>query len=339
MAEAAAARQSSLPPCTTSARARTSSSSVCKCEVGLEPLGRERPQLTEPSSGDGQKLARDSKGALLCNGLLELNTLARNIDPVGCGPGAALISLANLSKAYLCRELDKGAVRRSDWSKRLTPAQKSCGCGCVSIDFPQLMRATCRSDAANDVYASFLIYKALIKLASENELDMDVARMAQNLGVEKLQLEQATKDRSQGATRGADGSDDNARVQYSASTHSSAMRAFVLFNGLGKELRDIAKEMRSADNPLALATVRSVPLRAAAARVRADRFAFLLYLGRGYILKIMIENPTLPVDKPQRVVDLIQDAKTKYDPRGTTALLQRMQQQAAECQRDPADPL
>ncbi len=78
-----------------------------------------------PSTGDGQKLSRDFDD-LLPNGLLDLSHLARRVDPLGCGPGNQLISLANLSKAYLGRDLDKGDVRMSDWSRNLDKKQIDC---------------------------------------------------------------------------------------------------------------------------------------------------------------------------------------------------------------------
>jgi hypothetical protein len=71
------------------------------------------------------KLSRDFPG-LLPSGLLDLSHVAREMDPVGCGPGKSLISLNNLAKAYLRCQLDKGDVRKSDWSKDLDADQQEC---------------------------------------------------------------------------------------------------------------------------------------------------------------------------------------------------------------------
>jgi hypothetical protein len=79
-------------------------------------------------AGDGKKLVRDFKFEPNAHpkGLLELSWIARKVDPLVTGPGSMLISLANLSKMYLRHELDKGAVRISDWSKELSRAQREC---------------------------------------------------------------------------------------------------------------------------------------------------------------------------------------------------------------------
>ena len=80
--------------------------------------------------GDGLKLLRDFPEAFPTGltSLLELSHLARRVDPIGTGPGAHLISLANLGRAYMGREIDKDSgVRKGDWTKRLDAKQIDCG--------------------------------------------------------------------------------------------------------------------------------------------------------------------------------------------------------------------
>lgn len=89
---------------------------------------RTKYKLGVQVAGDGKKLVRDFTFAddEHPKGLLELSWIARKVDPLVTGPGSQLISLAKLSKMYLGHELDKGAVRISDWSKELSKAQREC---------------------------------------------------------------------------------------------------------------------------------------------------------------------------------------------------------------------
>lgn len=79
--------------------------------------------------GDGNKLFKDFPLAFPqgITNLLELTNVARRADPVGMGPGATLVSLANLSKRYLGKELAKeDDVRKSNWQSTLTGEQREC---------------------------------------------------------------------------------------------------------------------------------------------------------------------------------------------------------------------
>ncbi len=79
--------------------------------------------------GDGQKLVRDFPAAFPhgVTNLLELTQVARAVDPLGIGPGNTLVSLSNLSKRYLGKELDKeDGVRRSNWMDVLSGQQREC---------------------------------------------------------------------------------------------------------------------------------------------------------------------------------------------------------------------
>ncbi len=80
--------------------------------------------LTPHTTDDGHKLARDF--SIRSRSLLELSSLARKVDPIGTGPGSVMISLRNLVKGYLGYELEKGDVRTSDWSVKLTREQQEC---------------------------------------------------------------------------------------------------------------------------------------------------------------------------------------------------------------------
>lgn len=79
--------------------------------------------------GDAQKLLRDFPNEFPdgVRGILELTKVARKVDPINTGPGARLISLANLCGAYLGKSLSKeSTVRGSDWSTTLSDVQKAC---------------------------------------------------------------------------------------------------------------------------------------------------------------------------------------------------------------------
>jgi hypothetical protein len=79
--------------------------------------------------GDAQKLRRDYPEAFPKGiaSLLELSSMARKADPVTTGPGSVLISLANLTREYLGRELDKeSSVRKGDWMDSLNRKQIDC---------------------------------------------------------------------------------------------------------------------------------------------------------------------------------------------------------------------
>jgi hypothetical protein len=79
--------------------------------------------------GDGIKLVRDFRSAFpngLSN-LLEINNVARRVDPISMGPGSRLVSLANLTERYLSHRLDKDAdVRKSNWHMVLSGQQREC---------------------------------------------------------------------------------------------------------------------------------------------------------------------------------------------------------------------
>lgn len=66
--------------------------------------------------GDGQKLRRDWPKMDPLNGQIELNIVARLVDPEEwIAYTAPLASMQRLAATYLGRYLDKGLVRRSNW--------------------------------------------------------------------------------------------------------------------------------------------------------------------------------------------------------------------------------
>lgn len=84
--------------------------------------------------GDAQKLVRDY-GNLHMKGILDLSYIARAVDPENCKSGNSKIALAKLCEAYTGCELDKGPVRQSDWSKKLSLAQMDCRqSNCLVVD-------------------------------------------------------------------------------------------------------------------------------------------------------------------------------------------------------------
>ncbi|RSH93841.1 hypothetical protein EHS25_006490 [Saitozyma podzolica] len=109
------------------------------------------------SKNDGLKLSRDFPDSFPTgvHGLLELTHVARRVDPIGTGPGGALISLANLAKAYLGHELPKPKdVRRSSWLGVLDSQQ---------LEY-----------AANDVVAGLHIFLRLQALAQDQQIQIDL---------------------------------------------------------------------------------------------------------------------------------------------------------------------
>ncbi|WWC89824.1 uncharacterized protein L201_004752 [Kwoniella dendrophila CBS 6074] len=121
---------------------------------GLKLLRDFPNHFTSPSSTSEESNPTADPGL---KGLLELSFLARGIDPIGTGPGSALISLAALTQRYVGKQLEKDKdVRRSNWFSILGQKQ--------------------RDYAANDVYASIQIYKALRRIAEENNFKVDLNR-------------------------------------------------------------------------------------------------------------------------------------------------------------------
>ncbi|WVR05331.1 hypothetical protein IAU60_002345 [Kwoniella sp. DSM 27419] len=160
--------------------------------------------------GDGQKLLRDfpqhfatpasasssSSSASASpspsgpSGLLELSFMARAVDPVATGPGAGLISLANLTKAYTGRVLPKPMdVRKGNWFEPLDQPAK---------DY-----------AANDVYAALMVYKKLEAMAKKHEFALDLNKYCSQVGSHVLTPVQHAK----GAEDRAAGDSSGARIQ------------------------------------------------------------------------------------------------------------------------------
>ncbi|OCF36393.1 hypothetical protein I316_01641 [Kwoniella heveanensis BCC8398] len=129
------------------------------------------PAHLNPSSSteqDGSKPAtssspRSPSAAVGPAGLLELSYLARAVDPIGTGPGTTLISLANLTKSYLGKELAKPAkVRRGNWFEALDQEAKEY--------------------AANDVYAALQIFNTLMASAKEQDFTPDLDSYCSQVG-------------------------------------------------------------------------------------------------------------------------------------------------------------
>ena len=80
------------------------------------------------------------------------------------GPGARLVSLANLSERYLGCRLDKeDNVRKSNWHMVLSGQQRECK---SAIDLTDV-------DASNDVYASLQLHRALEAVGREHGITLE----------------------------------------------------------------------------------------------------------------------------------------------------------------------
>lgn len=75
--------------------------------------------------GDAQKLAKEN--SIYTQGILDLSDIARAVDAENCKAWGK-IALAKLCAQYIGFELGKGAVRTSNWSKKLSKEQMNCEC-------------------------------------------------------------------------------------------------------------------------------------------------------------------------------------------------------------------
>ncbi|KAJ9106740.1 hypothetical protein QFC19_003052 [Naganishia cerealis] len=187
-------------------------------------------------SGDAQKLVRDY-GDIYMKGILDLSYIARAVDAANCRPGNTKIALAKLCLAYTGCELDKGPVRQSNWSKRLSQAQ---------MDY-----------AANDVYSTMVIYNTLLSLGRERGIDLNLAGLSSDLSPELYRKGKPVLQTSTGAnvnsnatpTSGGGGGGSCKPLA------PSKMRAFSFFRE-GKSVLEIGQAMRTAENPLLPNTIR-----------------------------------------------------------------------------------
>ena len=75
--------------------------------------------------GDAHKLAKEN--SVYTQGILDLSDIARSVDAENCRAWGK-IALAKLCAQYLGFELRKGAVRTSNWAKKLDQKQMDCRC-------------------------------------------------------------------------------------------------------------------------------------------------------------------------------------------------------------------
>jgi hypothetical protein len=102
--------------------------------------------------------------------MFELSKLARTVDAVAVGPNNGLIALAKLTERYVGYPLRKEKhVRAGNWAADLNQTQMDCQffISCISHQADKLM-----IDAANDVYASLLIYDKLMAMGKEREIEI-----------------------------------------------------------------------------------------------------------------------------------------------------------------------
>ncbi|KAJ9096429.1 hypothetical protein QFC21_005251 [Naganishia friedmannii] len=248
--------------------------------------------------GDAQKLVRDY-GNLYMKGVLDLSYIARAVDAANCKPGGSKIALAKLCEAYTGCELDKGPVRQSDWSKRLSQAQ---------MDY-----------AANDVYSTMVIYNTLMSLDREQGINLNLATYSQDLtpkvysGVPVLQTSTgANANAGTGAVKPAVAVAKSAANGVIKITPTK-MRAFNFFLE-GKSTLEIAKAMRTEANPLLLNTVRA------------------------YLLDIVTTATNLEYDK-QRMYDLLsEDVHPVNAQRNKACLVTLAKQLGKQIPRSPPPP-
>lgn len=164
--------------------------------------------------------------------------MARKVDPINVGPGNTLISMANLCQWYLGHELHKGEVRRSDWSQKLTPEQIQCESRLLVIEAmaeitkPDEMMAL---DAADDVYASYQLYRHLLGLADQSGSEIDLQHCSSHLTSPIPPRTGSTEPRSTSPTPSSSGG-------YVKSPTPAQSRAFTLFT-TGKSTLELSTEL------------------------------------------------------------------------------------------------
>ncbi|WFD02203.1 hypothetical protein MOBT1_000884 [Malassezia obtusa] len=99
---------------------------------------------------DAHKLRRDF--GIVSNGLVELSTMAKLVDPDRWKHRRLLISLRDLCEAYLKRALRKDAVRVSQWDKAPLSAEQ--------LEY-----------AASDVYVSLELFHQLLLVAHQRAVE------------------------------------------------------------------------------------------------------------------------------------------------------------------------
>ncbi|KAJ9114292.1 hypothetical protein QFC22_005744 [Naganishia vaughanmartiniae] len=249
--------------------------------------------------GDAQKLVRDY-GNLYMKGVLDLSYIARAVDAANCKLGRSKIALAKLCEAYTGCELDKGPVRQSDWSKRLSQAQ---------MDY-----------AANDVYSTMVIYHTLMSLDREQGINVNLATLRQDLtpeiytGVTVLQPSTgANANSATGAAKPALAGTAKSAANGVIKITPTKMRAFNFFLE-GKSTLEIAQAMRTEANPLQLNTVRA------------------------YLLDVVTTAPSLEYDK-QRMYDLLsEDVHPLNAQRNKACLVTLAKQLGKQIPRSPPPP-
>ncbi|KAJ9127393.1 hypothetical protein QFC24_000800 [Naganishia onofrii] len=256
--------------------------------------------------GDAQKLVRDY-GNLYMKGVLDLSYIARAVDEANCKPGGSKIALAKLCEQYTGCELDKGPVRQSDWSKRLSQAQ---------MDY-----------AANDVASTMVIYNTLMSLDRERGINVDLASLSSDLTPEMytgVPVLQPSKGANANTATGAKSAAVSAAKPAVAGAAKSAangvikvtptkMRAYNFFLE-GKSTLEIAKAMRTEANPLQLNTVRA------------------------YLLDVVTTVTTLEYDK-QRMYDILsEDVHPVNAQRNKACLVNLAKQLGKQIPRSPPPP-
>ena len=192
--------------------------------------------------GDARKLAKEN--SIYTQGVLDLSDIARAVDAENCKAWGK-IALAKLCAQYIGFELGKGAVRTSNWSKKLSQEQMNCECS-PQTGNQKLEQRPWITDAADDVYSTIMIYNSLMHIGKQRGITIDHASLSTNLTRENATVSTVLKE--------ATGVKSNT-VKAAKGVAPSKMRAFGYFD-MGQSVEEIGKSMRTPDNPLMPNTVR-----------------------------------------------------------------------------------
>ena len=235
-------------------------------------------RMFERIQDDGMKLFRDY--GILASNLVELGALACQVDKNFASTfRRPIVSLAKVVSYFLCKTLDKGLVRVSDWSKDLTREQMKCKY--LSKTNLNNMAVSWSLDASNDVHSGLEVYKSLMRTARLSKAQLTPERYTADLA---------------GELRGRGEKDLICQTAHDRGVRTPSgggpphRQAYTLWHQ-GHGLLDICIRMRNQANPQSETVVMCV-------HISSSRQGVLTKLENcikcsSYILRALNEDPTL----------------------------------------------